>query len=230
MARAKKPVLTTRGFAIWLKGSVDYYNGARPHRGLKGEIPDVVFDKDPMPLYQLESEFVARALMRRELEVVIQKDGIEFDGVKYHHEAMFPHIGEQAELGWLEQEPGYIEVFLPKPNASPKSSTDPAVAGPSGESVWLCRAKPIETASKGMSGRVYRARQHVIQTVEAVHAAALSISVNEVIESQKGTSEEQSSARRRRRAPSEASASTSKSARAKALKRLEALKQDGTFR
>jgi hypothetical protein len=212
MAPKKRKVSTVAGLAQSIhSGPLHYYNHKRGHRSLGGDIPDDVFHEDPAPLDMLDPSFVARALMRRAHDVVVQKDGIEFLKVKYFHAALFNLIGETVSIGWLEQRPDYIEVFAPDRADS--------------EGAWICRAMPIESASPGMGGRVYQTREHNIQAVEDVHAAAKQISEAKVdaVDDRPGTGVRSETGKPR------PAAGTGKSARDKANRRLAQLHDDGVF-
>jgi hypothetical protein len=152
----KRPVPTVRQFAIEVGKEVDYYNENREHRGIGGGIPRRRFDEDPTPLDLLEPEYIARALMRRG-KGTVRKASVTFEGVAYTHAALFPHEGRDVEIGWRDDHPESIEVLFPRKN---------------NDADWLCTATPIESASKGMSGRVYNARRHSIETVRSAHEAA----------------------------------------------------------
>jgi uncharacterized membrane protein len=139
---------------------IDAYNTSRLHRGI-GATPDQMRRRCQIEPERLDPAFVARALMRRRKEVIIQHNGIEFMNVFYFAPQLIGHVGEIAEIGWLEQHPEYIEVFLPGKR--------------SGETEWLCRATPASTASKAYAGQVEHARQRSMATLEQVRQAAARI-------------------------------------------------------
>lgn len=155
--RDKGQRLTVRAFAGEIGALIDFYNHDRMHRSIK-TTPDAKRAQCQMQRERLDPEFVARALMRRKREGVIQKSGVEFLGVDYFDKAMIGHILEPVEIGWLEQHPEYIEVF----HANHRT----------GKLEWLCRATPASTATKEMAARVYQARKHVTESVLSVDREA----------------------------------------------------------
>jgi hypothetical protein len=155
---AKRSVPRVREFVELLGGAIDQYNAERPHRSLGGDPPLEVQRADPTEPVWIDPGAIALALMRRQKEGVIAKDGIEFLGINYFERAMIDHIGETVEFGWLEQRPDYIEVFDPNHGGS--------------EPRWLCRAVPLAQATKAMAGAVDTARRHAIEWLGSIERDA----------------------------------------------------------
>jgi hypothetical protein len=216
MAGAKRKILTVGEFARATMTILDGYNNERAHRSLGGEVPRVVFDGDKTPLEFIRPELVARALMRREKGVTVQHDGVVLDGVKYFHADLFDLIGSEVDLGWLDQRPDFVEVFYRKNGT--------------GEGAWICRATANQHASPGMVGRVYKKREHTIKTVKSVHAAADRMAEGDIDIFRGSEPQHDTTAGRAPRPRNATTTRSGQSARDKALKRIESLKKDGTFK
>lgn len=205
--------LTLREFAREIGNEITRYHTATFHRGIK-TTPLLKAAGCHLERERLDLEFVARALMRREKKATIHGNGIEFLGVWYFHHALIGHVGEPAEIGYLDQHPEYIEVFHPDHTT--------------GEMEWLCRATPAAEATKAMAGRVYTARTHALESLRSAESAAKRIAAEELAALRANSpavdeaeADQPASRRRPRR--------TDQSVRQAAEERLNELTKEGVF-
>jgi hypothetical protein len=147
----KKPdakLLTTVELAGVLDAAFRKYN-AHLHRGIR-TTPIEAYRANPIVPTMVEEKLIALALLRRK-KGTLQKDGLEFNTIMYHHVAgTFGHIGEDIIVGYLETRPDFVHVF----------DTN------HGKEQWLGKTGPSVDADRAVAKAVVEARKRQIETFE----------------------------------------------------------------
>ena len=150
-SRPESKLLTTRELVTMFDRDLRELNG-RPHRGLRA-IPLDVYRANPIKPTRLKQEHVGQTLLRRNRTAIVQKDGVQFGGIKYQGVATFAHIGETVGLGYLETHPELLHIF-----------------GADGR--WLGELEPAADAGLPLSRALVAARRRQIETVDSAQRTA----------------------------------------------------------
>ncbi|MFC8898523.1 Mu transposase C-terminal domain-containing protein [Streptomyces cinereoruber] len=96
-----------RRFADWAR----WYNTSHRHRMLGGRTPLQAWEEDTAPLRRVGVEQL-RHLMLAGAERIVQKDGINFNGLSYVAPELYGRRGQRVQIRYMPHDDRTIEVYL----------------------------------------------------------------------------------------------------------------------